>query len=190
MFEPKPIIHRIFLGAILLLASSCAHPPQPPDTGDARNSGSVKQAKSYLSSGNYKKALDVYAAALDRHPDSEALLDAYTKALESIKEDADKAYENQDYAKAGEIYRTLLKCGFGKRPQLGELTFDDDYLTMRIGACSKMLIEHGIMKYRTGDLEQAIAIWKKILVFNPSDREAKTAIDRATVQLQNLKQMK
>jgi len=190
MFEPKPAICHIFLSAILLLASSCTHPPQPPDTEDIRTDASMKQAKSYLSSGNYKKALDIYAAAVDRHPDNEVLLDAYTAALESIKEEADKAYQAQDYAKAGELYHALLKSGFRKRPLRGELSFDADYLTMKIGACSKMLIELGIMKYRTGDLQQAIAMWKKVLVFNPSDREARTAIDRATVQLQNLKQMK
>jgi tetratricopeptide (TPR) repeat protein len=186
MFKPRSILCPILLSAIVSLSSSCAHPPQPSSSEDVRT---VNQAKAYLSSGNFKKALEIYAAAVDRHPGNEDLLDAYTEALESIKEKADKAYEAQDYAKAGELYHTLLKSGFGKRLLQGMLSFDADYLAMRIGACSKMLMELGIMKYRAGDLEQAIEVWKKILVFNPSDREAKTAIDRATVQLQNLKQM-
>jgi tetratricopeptide (TPR) repeat protein len=190
MFKPKPILFPLLLGAILSLAPSCTHPPQPADTEDARIDGSLKQAKAYLSTGNYKKALAIYAAAVDRHPGNGDLLDAYTAALEGIKEEADKAYEAQDYARAGELYATLLRSGFGKRPLRGELSFDADYLAMRIGACSKMLIEQGIMKYRDGELQQAIALWKKILVFNPSDREAKTSIDRATAQLQTLKQMK
>lgn len=186
MFKPRPILCPVLLSVIVLLASSCAHPPQPSSSADVRT---VNQAKAYLSSGNYKKALEIYAAAVDRHPANEGLQGAYTEALESIKEKADKAYEAQDYAKAGELYHTLLKSGFGKQPLQRALSFDADYLAMRIGACSKMLMELGIMKYRAGDLEQAIEVWKKILIFNPSDREAKTAIDRATVQLQNLKQM-
>jgi tetratricopeptide (TPR) repeat protein len=186
MFRPRSILCPILLSAIVSLASSCAHPPQPSSSSDVRT---VNQAKAYLSSGDYKKALDIYAVAIDRHPGNEDLLDAYTGALESIKEKADRAYGAQDYAKAGELYHTLLKSDFGKRPLQRTLSFDADYLAMRIGSCSKMLMELGIMKYRAGDLEQAIAIWKKILVFNPSDGEAKTAIDRATVQLQNLKQM-
>ena len=186
MFKPKSILCPLLLSAIVSLASSCAHPPQPSSAEDVRT---VNQAKAYLSSGNYKKAIEIYAAAVDRHPGNEDLLDAYTEALESIKEKADKAYEARDYAKAGELYHTLLKSDFGKRRLQRTLSFDADYLAMRIGACSKMLMELGIMKYRAGDLEQAIAIWKKILVFNPSDGEAKTAIDRATAQLQNLKKM-
>ncbi len=208
MFKPKPVLCLILLSAIVSLASSCAHPPQPPDTEgvgtggalahppppsntiDVKTRDSLNQAKAYLSSGNYKKALEIYAAAVDKHPKNEDLLDTYTEALESIEDEADKAYEAKDYAKAGKLYTTLLKSGFGERLPQGELSFDGDYLTAKTGACSKMLFERGIIKYRAGDLEQAIAIWKKILVFNPSDREAKTAIDRATAQLQNLKQMK
>jgi len=186
MFKAKSILCPILLSAIVSLASSCAHPPQPSSSEDVRT---VNQAKAYLSSGNYKKAIEIYAAAVDRHPGNEDLLDAYTEALESIKEKADKEYEARDYAEAGELYHTLSKSGFGKRRLQRALSFDADYLATRIGACSKMLMELGIMKYRAGDLEQAIAIWKKILVFNPSDREAKTAVDRATAQLQNLKQM-
>jgi tetratricopeptide (TPR) repeat protein len=187
MFKPRSILCPILLSAIVSLASSCAHPP--PQSSSSADVRTVNQAKAYLSSGNYKKALEIYAVAVDRYPEDEDVLGAYTEALESIKEKADKAYEAQDYAKAGELYHTLLKSGFGKRPPQRALSFDADYLSMRIGACSKMLMELGIVKYRAGDLEQAIAIWKKILVFNPSDREAKTAIDRATAQLQNLKQM-
>jgi tetratricopeptide (TPR) repeat protein len=196
MFNPKSFICSLFLIAMAALGSSCAHAPQQsqlpqqPPREDVRVSSALNQAKAYLSSGNYKKALEIYAAACDGHPEDEELMDAYTDALESVKAKADKAYEDKNYAKAGELYNTLLKSGFRERHLQGEMSFDDDYLAMRISACSKMLMELGIRKYRTGDLQQAIAIWKKILVFNPSDREAKTSIDRATAQLQNLKQMK
>lgn len=186
MFKPGSIVCPVLLIAIVSLASSCAHPSQPSPSPDVRT---INQAKANLSSGNFKKALDIYAAALDRHPGSVDLQDAYREALESVNENADKAYEAQDYARAGDLYHTLLRSGFSKRPLQRELSFDADHIAMRIGACSKMLMELGIMKYRSGDLEQAIAVWKKILVFNPSDREAKTAIERATVQLQNLKRM-
>jgi tetratricopeptide (TPR) repeat protein len=189
MTNSRPILCSLLLCAILALSSSCV-PPPPPKPEESKTGGGLSQAKAYLSSGNYKKALDLYGAAFDKHPDSEDLLDTYTEVLESVKEAADKHYDAQDYAKAGELYATLLNSGFLERPLQGELSFDDDYLTMRIGACSKMLIELGIMKYRTGDLQQAIAVWKKILVFNPSDRVAKTAIDRATAQLETLKQIK
>ncbi len=192
MFNPKSLVFFLFLIATAALGSSCVHAPQQPQQPpieDVRASSALDQAKVYLSSGNYKKALEIYAAACDDHPGDEELLDAYTEALESIKAEADKAYENQDHAKAGELYHTLVKSGFEKRKLQGEISFDNDYLATRIKACAKMLMELGIRKYRAGDLQQAIAIWKKILVFKPSDREAKTSIDRATGQLQNLKQI-
>jgi tetratricopeptide (TPR) repeat protein len=190
MYLPKAPLAFLLLIAIASIGSSCAHSPRHSVGKDIRGSSGLNQAKAYLSSGNYKKALDIYAAACDDHPDDEDLLDRYADALESVKAEADKAYDNHDYAKAGELYNILLKSGFEKKHRRSKLSFDNHYLTMRIGACSKMLIELGIMKYREGDLQQAIAIWKNILVFKPSEQEAKTAIDRATAQLQNLKQIK
>ncbi len=184
------MLRPLLLSATLLLASSCIHAPQPSDSAQAEATAALSQAKACLSSGNYRKSLDIYGSAIDRYPEMKDLSDAYAEALESIREKADRAYESQDYAKAGELYAVLLKSGFGERPMRGRLSFDDEYPAMRVGACSKMLIEQGILKYREDDLQQAIAIWKKVLVFNPIDREAKTAIDRASLQLQNLKQMK
>ncbi len=191
MSDPRPTLCLLLLSAIVALAPSCAHPPQPASAVPANSptNGSLGQAKAYFSSGNYKKSLEVYGTAVDRHPEKQDLLEAYTGALEDIKGRADKAYEAQDYARAGELYHVLLRSGFGERPLQGKLSFDTDDCAMRVGACSKMLIEQGIIKYRAGDLHEAIAIWKRILAFNPADREAKTAIDRATAQLQNLKQM-
>jgi len=87
MFKPRSILFPVILSAIVSLASSCAHSPQPSSSADVRT---VNQAKAYLSSGNYKKALEIYAAAVDRHPGNEGLLSAYTEALESIKEKADR----------------------------------------------------------------------------------------------------
>jgi tetratricopeptide (TPR) repeat protein len=190
MYLAKFPLYLLLIIAMASIGSSCAHAPQHPAGKALRDGSRLNQAKAYLSSGNYKKALAIYAAACDDHPDDDDLLALYKDALESVKAEADKAYENRDYAKAGELYTMLAKSGFEKKHRRSKLSFDDHYLAMRIGACSKMLIELGIMKYREGDLQQAIAIWKDILVFKPSEQEARTAIDRATAQLQNLKQIK
>lgn len=193
MLKPRSLPCFLLLCAVLAIAPSCATHKQKrprPEESKAVGSGSLSQAKTSLSTGNYKKALDSYGAAFDQQPDNEDLLDAYTEALESVKDAADKVYAAQDYARAGELYYTIAQSGFTERPLQGELTFDDDYLAMRIGACSKMLIEQGIMKYRSGDLQGAITTWNKVLVFNPSDSEAKNSIGRATTQLKNLNQIK
>jgi tetratricopeptide (TPR) repeat protein len=191
MYLTKSSLYLLLI-VMAAIGSSCAHSPQHSVffSEDLRSRSGLSQAKAYLSSGNYKKALDIYAAACDDHTDDDDMLDMCADVLESVKAEADKVYESHDYAKAGELYNMLLKSGFDKKHRRSKLSFDNHYLTMRIGACSKMLIELGIMKYREGDLQQAIAIWKNILVFKPSEQEAKTAIDRATAQLQNLKQIK
>jgi hypothetical protein len=52
--------------------------------------------------------------------------------------------------------------------------------------CQKSLFESGLERYRSGDLNDAISIWKNILVFDPDHRETKKALDMAMLQLKNL----
>jgi hypothetical protein len=44
--------------------------------------------------------------------------------------------------------------------------------------------------YRQGKLDEAISLWRKVLLFDPDNKETKDAISTATVQLQNLKQIR
>lgn len=186
----KSFTYGIVLMAVVFLTASCASVPNSKVRKNDRNAADLGRARSAMASGAYKEAIDIYSAAYNRNPGNEDLLDTYTEALETVKVTADRAFENQDFAKAGELYSTLSHSGIGQKPLQGELSFDADYLDKRIRACAKMLIELGIVKYRAGDLEKAIAIWKKVLVFDPADQEARTAIETAKIQLQNLKQIK
>ena len=186
----KSFTYGIVLLAAVFLTASCVSVPHSNAHKNGRNAADLGRARSSMASGEYKEAIDIYSAACDRSPGNGDLLDTYAGALETVKVTADRAYENQDFAKAGELYATLLHSGFGQKPLQKELSFDADYLGKRISACSKMLIELGIVRYRAGDLENAIAIWKKVLVFDPADQEARTAIETAKTQLQNLKQIK
>jgi len=186
----KFFTYGIVLMAVVFLTASCASAPHSKVRKNGRNAADLGRARSSMASGEYKEAIAIYSAACDRNPGNEDLLDTYTEALETVRVTADRAYENQDFAKAGELYSTLSHSGFGQKPLQEELSFDADYLGKRIRACSKTLFELGIVKYRAGDLQNAIAIWKQVLVFDPADQEARTAIETAKIQLQNLKQIK
>jgi len=59
-------------------------------------------------------------------------------------------------------------------------------LTAKIRTCVKNLFESGLKHYRSDNLDQAISIWKGILVFDPGNEEVKRVVDRPTLQLKNL----
>jgi hypothetical protein len=50
-------------------------------------------------------------------------------------------------------------------------------------------MEKGLLDYRKGDIETAIADWKTILSYDPGNEEAAKAIRTATTQLENLKKL-
>jgi tetratricopeptide (TPR) repeat protein len=149
----------------------------------------AKQAQANIALGEYKKALDVYSNAYDRYHYS-GMRSSYARTAEQIRNTADTAYQKKDFAEAGSIYDTLFESGITTRDFAQSLSFDDDYLNGQINACSKALMENGLMKYREEKLDEAIVIWKKALVFDPENTGVKNAIETATQQLQKLKSLK
>lgn len=150
----------------------------------------IKQARAHVAAGEYKKALDVYSGAYDKYHHDQALPDNYVKTGDQIINAADKAYQRRDFAEAGCIYRILFESRITKKDFAESLSFDDDYLSRQLKACSKALMEIGLAKYRAWELDEAISIWKKALAFDPDDKGVKDAIDTATIQLQKLKNIK
>jgi tetratricopeptide (TPR) repeat protein len=148
-----------------------------------------RQAHEQASLGKYRNALEIYSNAYDRHH-LRGLRQGYARMGEQVVLAADAAYQKKDFAEAGSIYRALFESGITTRDFAQSLTFDDDYLDKQIKACSKTLMEIGLMKYREEKLDEAIAIWKKILAFDLDNKNVRSAIDTATVQLQQLKNLK
>jgi tetratricopeptide (TPR) repeat protein len=112
------------------------------------------------------------------------------RTAEQIRNTADAAYQRKDFAEAGGIYNTLFESGVTTRDFAPSLSFNDDYLNEQISLCSKALLENGLMKYREEKLDEAIAIWKKAIAFDPENTGIKNAIETATLQLQKLNSMK
>jgi len=152
-------------------------------------SETARQAQEQFSLGKYQKALEIFSNAYDRYH-LPGLRHGYSRIGEQIRAAADNAYELRNFAEAGGTYRILFESGITTRDFAQSLSFGDEYLDRQIKACSKALMEIGLIKYREEKLEEAITVWKKILVFDDDNRSVKSAIDTATTQLQQLKHMK
>jgi tetratricopeptide (TPR) repeat protein len=148
-----------------------------------------KQAQEQAALGKYRRALEIYSDAYDKHH-LRGLRQGYARMGEQIVLASDTAYQKKDFAEAGSAYRILFESGITTRDFASSLSFDDEYLSAQIKACSKALMEIGLMKYREEKLDEAISIWKKILAFDIDNKNVKSAIDTATVQLQQLKNLK
>ncbi len=178
--------HIIALQAVLvlLLFSACMAPKNAGTDHEADRTRA--ESEKCIARGDYKGALDVYAAAHSKHRNNRALLANYRKTIEGIRLAADGAFSREDFAASGQIYHVLLKDHQSHREVFSDLSFDKTFLQARVEDCSSALSQRALAQYRKGNLAESISIWKSILLFDPGNAGVVKAIDTATIQLKNL----
>jgi tetratricopeptide (TPR) repeat protein len=148
------------------------------------------QVSSYVKAGEFQKAVDLCKEIYQKYPRDPSVRSSYIQILETIKGTGDRAFERNDFEMAGSVYELLLKHIPSVTRLNGSSPLDREGLTVKIKACVKNLFENGLQQYRTGNLDQAISIWKGILAFDPGNEEVKRAVDMASLQLKNLRKAK
>jgi tetratricopeptide (TPR) repeat protein len=148
------------------------------------------QVSSYLKAGDFQRAIDLWKEIHQKYPRDLSVRSEYIQTLETVKSNGDRAFERGDFALAGSVYELLLKHLSSVARLNGSSPLNSEGLTAKIKTCKKNLFENGLKKYRSGNLEQAISIWKAILVFDPGNEEVKRVVDRAAFQLKNLQKTK
>jgi len=149
-----------------------------------------EQVSSHLRAEEFPKAIVIYREVYQKYPQDPTVRSGYIKTLESIKSVGDIAFKRSDFALAGRVYRILLNNYSSTSRLNGSISFNREGLTARIRDCKKILFEKGLKQYRSGNLDQAISIWKSILAFDPESQEIKKVVDMATLQLRNLQKAK
>lgn len=158
--------------------------------GLSRTLGVEKQVQSSLKTGELQRAIDACRDLQLRHPQDTIVQDRYIKLLELIKSRADRTFGNNDLVLAGWTYRILQRNHPSQAYLARLLSYNADSLQEKIRTCQKTLFDNGLEQYRSGDLSQAISIWKSILTFDPENPEVKRAVDTATLQSRKLKKDK
>ena len=149
-----------------------------------------KQARSCLKNGDVQKGIDIYRGLIQQYPWDTTVRNGYVSLLESIKGQADLDFKRKDFAQAGRTYRILLK-NYSSLSYLNRFfSYNAGLLDTGIETCRKILIEDALEQYRSGNLSQAISIWKNILTFDPENLEVKKAMDKAILQTRNLEKIK
>jgi tetratricopeptide (TPR) repeat protein len=149
-----------------------------------------KQARSCLKNGDVQKGIDIYRGLIQQYPWDTTVRNGYVSLLESIKGQADLNFKRKDFAQAGRTYRILLK-NYSSLSHLNRFfSYNAELLDTGIETCRKILFEDALEQYRSGNLSQAISIWKNILTFDPENLEVKKAMDKAILQTRNLEKIK
>ncbi len=177
---------------LILAVCSCStvktEPTQKPKPDVDVADKTSREAHAYISAGLHGKALQTYSEAFHSYPGNRVLRIGYISTGQHIRDLADSSFQSSQFATAGHIYASLYRSAVVK--DIGKAAgLDSDYLLNRIDRCSEVLNERGIAKYREGKLDEAVAIWKRIIGFDPDNTEVRKAINTASVQMKNLQRI-
>lgn len=153
---------------------------------NSRNYLIRKQTREYLSSGDYQQALEMYKTAYADNPQDRPLSRSYVNTIEEIKNNANRAFDKEDFPSAGMLFSFLRNNYDDFRDLEHLLSFNAGFLDERLAECGKRLFNMGLTEYRTGNIHNAITIWESQLTFDPHNEEVKKAIDTAQFQLKRL----
>jgi tetratricopeptide (TPR) repeat protein len=177
MLKLKSSVGPLFISALLL--SSCSIINKRAETPPI-------EALRYIERGEYNKGLALLSSSCRQSHDNQ-LPDECRAEFEQIRRIADQGYERKDFVKAGRVYQALIRNNITGDAPPGTFSFDTDYLKKKLRECSKALTEIGLVRYREEKLDEAISIWEKVLSFDPDNKSLKKAVDIASRQRQQLK---
>ena len=146
----------------------------------------LKASEQDIRKGDFEGALKVYGAALQKYPGDHFILKNYLEAVEYMRDEADDAFDREEFAASGRTYAVLLR-NFPRFQEITtDLSFNRKLLHTSLKKCSDLLSKLALTQYRQGNFAGAISLWKNILEFEPGNAGVKQAIYTASAQLKNL----
>jgi tetratricopeptide (TPR) repeat protein len=130
---------------------------------------SVESRKS-LAAGDFEKTLSGFREATKNNPRGKELAANYVRTVEEIKQAADRALGQLDYARAEGIYRTLLDHYVDFGAFASKLTFKKAALETALENCRAALVDGPARQaLKAGNFVRAIEIYRAALKKNPGD---------------------
>jgi tetratricopeptide (TPR) repeat protein len=174
---------------------SAAFPPpvRPPAAPPPRFIPAADRAyasgQAAMAEKNYERAVELFAAAWKESPGYPGLEEDFPKALSSLKAEGDEAFRHGRMEESGRRWSAALRYLSHPAVKGNSFPFTKNDLRANIDKLSANLMEKGLIEYRKGNLEAAIAVWKSILSYEPAHAEAARSVKTASTQLENLKKI-
>lgn len=157
-------------------------PPAPADLAYASGAAAMNE-------GNHERALEMFATAWKENPGHPGVARDFPEALSGLKKSGDEAFRQGRLEEAGKRWSAAIRYLSHPAEKGKSVPFTKADLQANIDKVSATLMERGLVEYRKGNLEAAIALWKSILAYDPDHAEALKSVRTATTQLENLKKI-
>jgi len=140
-----------------------------------------------LREGGHESALELFAAAWKEQPDHAGVAREFDGALLALKKNGDAAFAQGKAEDAGKRWMGTLRYIQHPAAKGKAYPFTRSEVQGQVRRLTAGLMEKGLLDYRKGNIEAAIASWKTILAYDPSNEEAAKSLASATTQLEKLK---
>ncbi len=162
-------------------------PPPPPAVAPADRAYASGVAA--MSEGNYERALEMFANAWKESPGHPGVAKDFPDALSGLKKTGDEAFRQGRLEDAGRRWSAAVRYHSHPAEKGKPPPFTKAELQASVDKVSGSLMEKGLVEYRKGNIEAAIAFWRSILAYDPSHAEALRSVQTAATQLENLKKI-
>jgi tetratricopeptide (TPR) repeat protein len=149
----------------------------------------LAEGKTALQEGGLERALELFAAAWKESPGYPGVSEEFDGALLALKKNGDAAYAQGKPEDAGKRWMGTLRYMNHPAARPKSYPFTRADVQGQVDRLTAGLMEKGLLDYRKGNIEAAIADWKTILAYDPGNEEAAKSIRTATTQLENLKKI-
>ncbi|MBI5342938.1 MAG: hypothetical protein HZB63_06450 [Deltaproteobacteria bacterium] len=186
----------VFSLAVLavLLAGGCAPraavpPPVAAPPAVSQADLAYAAGETAMEEANFERALEMFAAAWKYSPGHPGVSKSFPDALFRLKNSGDDAFRRGLLEEAGRHWSAALRFASHPAEKGKPLPFTKTEIRAAIDRTSSNLMEKGLVEYRKGNIEGAIASWRSILAYDPSHAEAARSVQTASTQLENLKKI-
>lgn len=185
----RPLLGLLAAGLLLLPLAGCPSAPVKTDPAGAQAEKAHAAGAAALREGNPEKALENFAEAWRTSPGHPGAAEEFPVALARLKKSGDEAFRQGNYEDAGRKWAAAARHLGHPAARENPPDFSRAELKAAMDQASAALMEKGLVEYRQGHLEAAVAAWKSILAYDPSNEEAAKSIRTASTQIENLKKL-
>jgi tetratricopeptide (TPR) repeat protein len=180
----RVIIHTALMAIVALTLTACI-PVKKPAKKKAPNTTMI-----LLDKGRYENvARRMSSRRWHEFSSKRDRVHLYSEAINGFIDRGSSRMKLKEYGLAGISFRKALDYYPSEKNIAKKIKLSKQKLLKNIGKCSNTLMEAGLLKYRAGQIEESIAIWNRIILFDPRNVEARKALDTATIQLENLRKL-
>jgi tetratricopeptide (TPR) repeat protein len=142
-----------------------------------------------LKEGGHERALELFATAWKEEPGHPGVSREFDGALLALKRNGDAAHAQGKLEDAGKRWTGTLRYMNHPAASPKGYPFTRAEVQGQVDRLTAALLEKGVLDYRKGNIEAAIANWKTVLAYDPGNDEAAKSIRTATTQLENLRKI-